>query len=393
MSIKVITGKPGSGKTAFAVKEVIAKHFKWNDDFNEWQNLTNVTIISNISGLRLPHINFEKYLKDNNITFRNFFTENYFKKILIPKYEKVAILLDEAQKYFPFNFKDVRGAEDNAEELSNFFFFEHHRHNSSDVYLIGQLWTRFAPNIVNLAEYQIDAQPRTLSVAGEFTYFFMNGRDIYHRKRMKFDKRIFALYQSTTTEEIKGKEIRPIRKIIIICLIFLFAAGMLAKYTYSRILPDQPIETPKSSQSSTINQSIKPQQKPAVVSPRRVETAAEGENKTAAVHQIKPDSTVTVRLGGVWMGRKLVGVEFFGKVVPVREFTYSYHQDNVNLAVYAQIPVDILDQVQRLQTGDFYKDRMDAWRKVNNQYEQAEQQANEKDKVLTVDKPTYFTDS
>ncbi|MCF6205079.1 MAG: zonular occludens toxin domain-containing protein, partial [Methylococcaceae bacterium] len=111
MSIKIITGVPGSGKSFYAVKEVITKHFEWSDKINEWVNLTDVTIISNIVGLKLPHIRFDPYLKENNIDYKKFFTSNYFKKILIPKYKKVVILLDEAQKLFPYSFRDIKGAE------------------------------------------------------------------------------------------------------------------------------------------------------------------------------------------------------------------------------------------------------------------------------------------
>lgn len=361
MAIKVITGKPGSGKTAYAVQNLIAKHFKFDEEIHEWKNETGVVIISNINGLKLPHLNFDRYLLENKITFRQFFTENYFKKILIPKYEKVAILLDEAQKHFPYNFKDVRGAEDNPEELSNFYFFEHHRHNSTDVYLIGQLWNRFSPNIVNLAEYQIDAQPRSLSIAGEFTYFFMNGMDIVERKRIKIKKRIFALYKSTETEEVKGAEIRPTRKLAIIVLVGIVITVFLFRFLIHSIMPDDPQDNDSSSvhASTSVETSTSLSSKTsAIASGRRTEVAV-GPARQSAEPYIQPeipDRIITVPLGGIWVGTNLVGIEFFGSVVPVRDFTYSYSVDNKNLKVYARVPTSILGKVQRLQTGDFYQD-------------------------------------
>jgi zona occludens toxin (predicted ATPase) len=381
MSIKVITGVPGSGKSYFALKEVMTKHFEWNDDHNEWIKKDDYTIISNIAGLRLPHIKFESYLKDHKIDYRRFFTVNYFKNVLLPEYPKIILLLDEAQKYFPKTFKDVKGAENNPEELSNMYFFEYHRHISTDIYIIGQLWTRFCYEIVNLVEYQIDAQRRTLSVAGEFRYFFRNGMDVYHKKTVKPDKKIFALYRSTDTEEVTTKEIRPIRKIAIMVGLGLIFCLFMGYNTYRRMRPAQDksvkieqVEKHKI-QKNINSDSSQNQNLSAAVPPPRVETAAGGGHAAASLKEIMPDPTAIIKLGGVWMGDKLVAVEFFGTVVPVRDFTYTYQQDKEHLAVYANIPVGILGQVQRVQTGDYYLDESEHWAAVGAMayYDKAEE--------------------
>ncbi len=358
MSIKIITGVPGSGKSFYAVKEVITKHFEWSDKINEWVNLTDVTIISNIVGLKLPHIRFDPYLKENNIDYKKFFTSNYFKKILIPKYKKVVILLDEAQKLFPYSFRDIKGAENDPEELSNFYFFEFHRHLSTDIYLIGQLWTRFSPNIVNLSEYQIDAQRRTLSILGEFKYFFSNGFEVYFTKTIKPDKKIFALYKSTETEENKGDQIRPIRRQAIIVSVLLLVCSFAA-YNFYSILSTPNLSSDGSQYESDRISIVRPDsvdQKAAGVG--RVETAA------AIPRQRDIEPSTRIKLGGMWFGDRLVGIEFFGAVVAVADFTYSFTADFKKHEVVAIIPDSILSQLKRVQTGDFYKDKDEGYKKI-----------------------------
>ena len=382
MSIKVITGVPGSGKSFFAVKEVISKHFEWNDDFNQWVNKTGVTIISNINGLRLPHVRFKQYLREEGIDYRRFFTVNYFDKILIPRFHKVVILLDEAQKMFPTNFKDVKGAEDNPEELSNFYFFEYHRHLSSDVYIIGQLWTRFSPNIVNLSEYQIDAQRRSLSVVGEFKYFFRNGFEVYYKKTLKPDKKIFALYQSTDTEENKGGEIRPIRRLAIF-----IAVGFLCVFISGKYLIHRMTGSSHENHVSNVDKVSKPVVPLKAAAIGRVETAAAIGSKPLPL----PESVTRIKLGGMWFGKRLVGIEFFGRVVPVSEFTYHFEANSSDLTVVADIPDGILGQVQRAQTGDFYRDGS-RWSKIGTQVSD-EKSKFEEDESRSVKTPKYLSRS
>lgn len=57
----------------------------------------------------------------------------------------------------------------------------------------------------------------------------------------------------------------------------------------------------------------------------------------------------------MWYGDRLVGIEFFGSVVPLRDFTYSYQADYKTKKIIASVPDSILAQVKREQTGGFYK--------------------------------------
>ena len=107
--LKVITGEPRSGKTLFAVREIIMKNFEWDSTFFEWRMRKDVPpfmIFTNIDGLRLPHINIDDYFQKNQITVHDFFTLQYFTDVLLIQYPRVLILLDEAHGYFPATFKE-----------------------------------------------------------------------------------------------------------------------------------------------------------------------------------------------------------------------------------------------------------------------------------------------
>jgi zona occludens toxin (predicted ATPase) len=144
------------------------------------------------------------------------------------------VILDEAQRYFPTDFRDEKSVKGGANpEPSCFYFFEYHRHIGVDIYLLGQLWSRFNPQIVNLCEYQIDAQKRTLSLGNELSYKFMSGFDVIGSTRVLLDKKITALYHSVdSSSEHKGKELRPVRKLILLIVLMLVAVVVSFKYFF-----------------------------------------------------------------------------------------------------------------------------------------------------------------
>jgi len=105
--LKVITGEPRSGKTLFAVREIILKNYVWDSTFLEWRVKTDVppfVLFTNIDGLRLPHINIDDYFAkiENTLSEKSGRVEEILGKKPTPtpvskdKEARIKILVDRA---------------------------------------------------------------------------------------------------------------------------------------------------------------------------------------------------------------------------------------------------------------------------------------------------------
>ena len=95
--IRIFEGVPGSGKT-YAMVSYLKKFARFDSFYNEWVLDSNVCVISNIEGLRLPHINFD--LLVDELTLKGVFSESFVKSLHERGYTHVIFAIDEAQKYF-----------------------------------------------------------------------------------------------------------------------------------------------------------------------------------------------------------------------------------------------------------------------------------------------------
>ena len=359
MAIKFVSGVPGSGKSYYVMREVILKFFEWDNQFHEWKRKDDspLNIITNIDGLRLPHINFDNHLKENEITYTQFFTRSYIKK-LTEEIGQCIIILDEAQKYFPKSFKEDKSiVQSNDFENSVFYFFEYHRHLDVDVYLMAQLWTRMHPDIVGLCEYQIKAVPRTLSVVGEFRYHFCMGFDVLGKTTIKSDKKIFALYSSTESgKEVKTGQIRPIRKYAVL-IILLAAAGLFFfRMSYNMLLGDSD-NISQSAESMPLKKSP-PVSSPVVSSPQKAgESPARRDGgrelfpakRKYDVFQYVPNDLVKLKCGSVWSSNNLLAVEYFGELIEPDKFPYPFQVDSKTKTVTILLPRDEFLKADRVR--------------------------------------------
>lgn len=352
MAIKVVTGVPGSGKTYYVLREVILKNYQWNKEFDEWELKEGVkpfTLFTNIDKLKLDHINLDAYLEEKGIDYKKFFTVEYQNKV-VEKYGRVIIILDEAQRYFPADFKEDRSiGGGNNPEMSCFYFFEWHRHLGIDVYLIAQKWTRLHQNIVGLAEYQIDAVRRTLSLVGEFRYRFMNGFDVLSTKTIKPDKKIFALYQSMQQED-SGKQIKPLYKFLAVGVVLFVVAAFLLNMTIQHFAPPsaEASDSPPPSPSSISTPSEQP--------PARGDGGRGGARPRRGI--ALGDPVVSVRAGVMWSGPTIIRIQVLGSVYDPRDLPFSYVVKGND--VFVHVPKDLyLDSMQRedSQTVDQVKDQ------------------------------------
>ncbi len=364
--IKGVSGVPGSGKTYFVVKEIAEKYFTFDKQYSEWthnKDYPELTIFTNIKEFKLPCVNVDQYLKQNNIDFETFLTVPYFEKLVEqnPKM-KYLILLDEAQKYFPSNYK-------NNDVL---FLFQYHRHLGIDFYLTYQSWGSITRKITDLLEFEIRAVRSSFKIMNEFRYhFYVGGFDKIGGTVKKTDKMIFALYKSFDVKSLE-KPPHPARKLLLVCVLLVLAFfGGFRYFVHNFNL----------GKNTRITQNVAS----GIESPRipidqkaRKQGGGLRDRPPAAAKPSMPlpdiDPTTRVLLGGMWFGDRLVAIEFFGKVIALRDFTYSYTADIENHRVVAAIPDDILAQLNTLQTGGFMRNRTDdgTYSKIGQKYETTE---------------------
>lgn len=219
MAIYIITGAPGSGKTFYMIKHMIANYFYYDKEMSLWryrkhnENKKEFTVISNIDGLVLPHLELDEIIEISKIDKYKFFTVEYQKKIA-EKYNNLVYVIDECQRYFDESVnkrKDV------------LFFFEYHRHIGMDIFLMAQTYERICRNIRGIEEKHIHAPRRGLSIIGEFSYNIMSSTEIIDKKIIAMDKSIFKLYKSRERKEI-SKAKNPLLKYVVIAAIMLVFA-------------------------------------------------------------------------------------------------------------------------------------------------------------------------
>jgi hypothetical protein len=344
--IKGITGVPGSGKSYFAVHLITSKFYKWNPDILEWElkdKKKPVTIFSNVAGLKLPHYSLDQYFQQKGITYETFFTVDYMEKV-IEKYGQILILLDEAQKFFPSEYK-------NKDVL---FFFQYHRHLGVDIILTFQTWFSLSRRITDLMEFEIRAVRRSFSIVGEFRYHYYFGNDRHGGTKLIPDRKIFSLYRSF--EAAPGeKPPSPVRKILVLLLLAITVFFVGWKFFIGSYAP-----------ATQPQRSV--QADPAVISPPVIKQQGgrdpvRGDAPTPLLeqpHTEKHYSMTRVQLGGFWYGNSLVAVDFFGHLVKLSDLQYAYEDDFKNKRVFVMVPDSILAQIKTALPGengqnDFYQ--------------------------------------
>lgn len=217
MAIRLITGGLGSGKTYLAVHHIVETYYeadKANGGYRKKEKFKDVALISNIDELALPGVlDLDQVLKKSGMPINKFFTVDYQKKVS-EKYKQVVYLVDECQRYFGRKFYDQ----------DVFFYFEYSRHLGHDIWLISQDRYRLAKEIASLAELEIRAVKRSLSIGGELKYNTLMDGEIVARKGLMPKKDIYGLYKSMMAEEIEKKN-NPIIKYIAVPVVLLIISA------------------------------------------------------------------------------------------------------------------------------------------------------------------------
>lgn len=220
MAIRVITGVPGAGKSYYAVKHIRDNYFQFDKKKEFWFPKPGVLLISNIDELKLSHTNLDVAIRDSKQSLEDFFSVPYQQKI-IKKYKNVVYFIDEAQRYFPDNFRN----------REVFYLFQYHRHLGIDFFLMTQSIWLIPKSIRELIEFEVRAVKRSLSVFGELKYNIKSDNEIVDRKLLKKDSKIFNLYKSMDLGESEKLK-NPIIKYLIAIVLIMVLSVYLFKNTF-----------------------------------------------------------------------------------------------------------------------------------------------------------------
>lgn len=191
MSIEILTGVPGAGKTYFAVHAI---HALTKSD-------QKFLVLHNIEGLQC---------QDFRIISVDWKTEDFNAQAMADRLRQlrteysldpsdiIHIYIDEAQRFFPPELKDQQVL----------YFFDYHRHFGVNVTLITQHEKKLTYKITTLAESEIRAVSQKINPFGSFVYKLSAGGEQYSTTRLSKDKHIFALYKSFQAGTGKARKSR-----------------------------------------------------------------------------------------------------------------------------------------------------------------------------------------
>jgi hypothetical protein len=190
--LRLVTGKPGSGKSYYAVSYLTKQYCEFDHISNEWVLKPDYLVISNIDNLRVDHWNLQKLIDDKGL--ENIFSVDFVEP-LAKQYKRIIFIVDECQRYFPAKLET---------KLPNsvWFFFEYHRHYGIDLILCSQHASSVSRRIVNIAETYIEAAPQTLRLGSYFRYSLVDVTtgDKLSRSVIKPDPRVYLAYRSANVD-------------------------------------------------------------------------------------------------------------------------------------------------------------------------------------------------
>ncbi len=184
--ITVVYGMPGSGKTFYSVWWIKRRCLEESDIF--FRVRKDVILITNIK-LNLDSPENYVFIQDW-AEWRKYMDVEYWTSNLANiQGKRIVMVMDEAQVFFQV-YRDHPGV---------MFFLQYHRHLSVDVLLITQSPKSLPQKVLELAEYLVEAVPRSINPFGfkAFRYRVIHPFDrsiVLRRFHLTYDPTIFYLY-------------------------------------------------------------------------------------------------------------------------------------------------------------------------------------------------------
>ncbi|MGD9949780.1 MAG: zonular occludens toxin domain-containing protein [Desulfobulbus sp.] len=224
MAVRIIQGVPGSGKTYYAVRH-LAKNYCNQTEDGIYYLKDEVTVFTNIDSFKPDHHDLRESIRqikreDGKPSGPDdFFNLPYQQSLTDEIGGQIVYIKDEAQRFWR---KGDRGHHEVYE------YFELHRHLGHDVYLVTQSARKLPGDLVCLAEYVIDAAPRTRSLIGEMKYKWLSDGEVIKREAWKPEQAIFDLYKSMDmgeAEKIKNPVVRTVLSVLLV-VVFIIIGGV-----------------------------------------------------------------------------------------------------------------------------------------------------------------------
>lgn len=210
--LKIITGKPGSGKSYYAVKQII-DNCKYDPISESYSLNSGILLVCTLDGLRLNYVDFDQTVKemgardtdlkrypgesDDQFQIRNglysFFSVPLWQHEIAPKHQKILVVVDEAQRYFPGSARDIPN--------SVWYWFEYHRHFGADIILMTQHPSSLHRRVLNIAEHYVEATPPGLRAMGNRLRYSLRDtttNEVISQTSQNTDTQVFKAYKSAT---------------------------------------------------------------------------------------------------------------------------------------------------------------------------------------------------
>ena len=258
--LTLLTGSPGSGKTLYAIDNIIKIANNEAPEFKYTQN-----VYTNISGFK-----FEKF-EGNKVNFERLSFDLFYEQLkelfaiycenegqdnlddLLQEYCKEKdilnsyFIIDESHHYF-----------DNQDKIKN-WWFTYHRHLNHEILLITQNKSLINVQYRNIPEIFIKAQPRSKAISENVLRFFLYTE---YRMTQKFatteitiNKSYFPLYKSGNVSSQKRVGLKYIYSFFAMVLLLIFFFSFLVYKMYFST-PESIKETKQVSQTTIQNNII-----------------------------------------------------------------------------------------------------------------------------------------
>lgn len=238
MSIQIITGVPGSGKSYYAVYQINRLLSSDNGNF---------VIITNIDTLRINDARLLK-IEFSIDFFKNSHQEVYLRDVRnrynLDNDSIVYYFIDEAQRFVTPDLKDTDVV----------YFFDYHRHYGLEIYLVTQDIYKISKKVSVLSDCEIRAVSTKVNPLPCFYYNLKSADEKFDSVRLKRDKKIFSLYKSFESNGIIAKNTKTVRLIVVFVVLMVFFA-FLFRYAFNKnfsIKENKPNQKIISVQNSTI---------------------------------------------------------------------------------------------------------------------------------------------
>lgn len=218
MSIEILTGVPGAGKTYYAVHK-IRKSLQDHDK--------KFLILHNIEGLkaedhRCISIPWEVgFFHAEAMAAR---LRGLREEYQLASEDVIHVYVDEAQRFFPPELKDT----------NVLYFFDYHRHFGVNVTLITQHEKKLTYKITTLAEIEIRAVNNRVNPLGSsFVYKLSSGGEQFGTERLSKDRAVFELYTSFQAGTGKSKK-SSLRYIVLFVVVLAVVVWFLFFKVFAR---------------------------------------------------------------------------------------------------------------------------------------------------------------